>query len=314
MFLNEQSKRACVSYLRTSYLNNMKKLAFLTLLAFCTAAFLSYTYKTPAPAMLTPECYETCFSGDVRDQFRAEAMTPKFAAMHENPTLYILEQPTGTQINFSAPDGTDAKGYLIKSKKKTNNWIFVIQEWWGLNDHIKREAETLAAELGNVNVLALDMYDGKIAATPDSAMKLMKAASTSRLESIVKGAIGYVGSKAKIYTIGWCFGGMWSLQSSILAGNQAAGCVMYYGRPENNLTKLSTLNCDVIGFFGNQDQSPSPTVVTKFEEDMLTAGKKLVTHKYDAGHGFANPSNPSFNKVATADAHQKTLAFLRARL
>jgi carboxymethylenebutenolidase len=70
----------------------------------------------------------------------------------------------------------------------------------------------------------------------------------------------------------------------------------------------------VIGFFGNQDQSPSPAVVTKFEEDMATAGKKLVTHKYNAGHGFANPSNPSFNKEATADAHQKTLAFLKARL
>jgi carboxymethylenebutenolidase len=89
---------------------------------------------------------------------------------------------------------------------------------------------------------------------------------------------------------------------------------MYYGRPENNLEKLKTLNCEVIGFFGNLDKSPAPAVVTQFEADMAAAGKKLVTHKYEAGHGFANPSNPSFNKEATADAHEKTLAFLRARL
>ncbi|MFT2612653.1 dienelactone hydrolase family protein, partial [Escherichia coli] len=82
------------------------------------------------------------------------------------------------------------------------------QEWWGLNDHIKRETETLAAELGNVNVLALDMYDGGVAATPDSAMKLMQAATTTRLEAIVKAGLAYAGADAKIFTIGWCFGGM----------------------------------------------------------------------------------------------------------
>lgn len=292
----------------------MKNLLFLTFLAFCTAAFLGYTYKLSEPVVLTPECYETCFSGDVRAQFRAEAMTPEFAAMHENPVEYHLKDGKGQTIAFTSPDGKDASGYLIKSKLPSNNWIFVIQEWWGLNDNIKREAETLASELGNVNVLAIDMYDGKIAATPDSAMKLMKGVVTERLENIVKAAIGYAGSKAKIYTIGWCFGGMWSLQSSILAGKQAAGCVMYYGRPETNLAKLSSLHCEVIGFFGNKDQSPAPAVVNKFEQDMATVGKKLVTHKYDAGHGFANPSNPSFNREATEDAHQKTLDFFRAHL
>ena len=172
----------------------------------------------------------------------------------------------------------------------------------------------MAAELGNVNVIALDMYDGKVAATPDSAMKLMRAATNPRLEAIVKGALAYAGTKAKIFTIGWCFGGMWSLQSSILAGKQAAGTVMYYGRPENNMEKLKSLQSDVIGFFGNQDRSPSPEVVNTFEKDMAAAGKKLTLHRYEANHGFANPSNPSFNKEATEDAHKKTIEFLKARL
>ncbi len=126
-----------------------------------------------------------------------------------------------------------------------------IQEWWGLNDYIKSESEILSRELDNVNILAIDLYDGRVAATPDSAMKLMQLAKTDRLENIIKGALAYAGTDAKIYTIGWCFGGMWSLQTTLLAGKQAAGCVMYYGRPETNMDKLKTLNCDIIDFFGN---------------------------------------------------------------
>ncbi len=292
----------------------MKKILLIAFAALSTAAFLANTNKTPSPKMLSPYCYESCFSGDIREQFKIETNTPEFAALHENPTSFILENQTGNTIQFQSPDGKEASAYFIKSKKKTKNWIFVIQEWWGLNDQIKREAETLSAELGDVNIMALDMYDGKVAATADSAMKLMRGVTTERLESIVKGAIAHVGEDAKIFTIGWCFGGMWSLQSSLLAGKQAAGCVMYYGRPENNLEKLKNLNCEVIGFFGNKDQSPSPAVVTKFEADMVAIGKKITTNKYEAGHGFANPSNPSFNKEATEDAHQKTIAFLKSKL
>jgi carboxymethylenebutenolidase len=292
----------------------MKKIIALTFAAFCTAAFLSYSYKTPAPQPLTPECYVSCFTSEIMDQFKVEASTASFAMMHDNPLPYTVADPLGKPVSFKAADGSTAMGYEIRSKKKSNKWLFVIQEWWGLNDYIKNESETFYKDLGDVNVIALDLYDGKIAATADSAMKLIQSAKTERLESIIKGAIAYAGTDAKIYTVGWCFGGMWSLQSTLLAGKQAAGCVMYYGRPENNVEKLKTLNCDVIGFFGNKDRSPSPEVVNKFEADMQTAGKKLIAHKYDAGHGFANPSNPVFNKEAAADAHAKAVAFLKERM
>lgn len=292
----------------------MKKIFILAITAFAVAAFLGYRYKAPEPEILTPSCYVSCFNGDVRELARQEAATPAFAALHENPNYFHLADAAGEAITFKAADGSTAMGYEIKSKKKSNNWVFVIQEWWGLNDYIKREADNLSKELGNVNVIALDLYDGKVAATADSAMKLMQGAKTDRLENIIKGAFAHVGADAKIYTIGWCFGGMWSLQTSLLAGKQAAGCIMYYGRPETNLDKLKTLNCDVIGFFGNLDKSPSPEMVNKFETDMQTVGKKITAYKYEAGHGFSNPSNPSFNKEATADAHLKAVAFLKERL
>jgi carboxymethylenebutenolidase len=105
---------------------------------------------------------------------------------------------------------------------------------------------------------------------------------------------------------------MWSLQTAIIAGPRAKGTVMFYGRPEADQEKLKLINCDVIGFFGNLDKSPSPALVDAFEQNMAQVGKKLTVHRYDAGHGFSNPSNPAFNPQATADSYAKALAFLKS--
>jgi len=292
----------------------MKKVMLFVIAAVAAAALLSYTFKPKEPAFLASEGYIACYNHAIKDQIELDATLPGFAKEHHYPTYYKLQNAKGTTISYPSPDGKDAHAYFIKSKHKTNKWLIVIQEWWGLNDNIKREAEGFYTELGDVNVLAIDMYDGKVATTADSAMVYMKSAKSERLESIVKGAIAYAGEKAKIYTVGWCFGGGWSLQSTILAGKQAAGCVMYYGRPETDITRLKTINCDVIGFFGNLDTYISPKVVDEFEKDMKEAGKQLSVYRYDANHGFANPSNPVYNKAATEDAHTKAIAFLKARM
>lgn len=292
----------------------MKTFLLLVLTAFITAALLSSTLKTDVKQKSFAKSEPvTCYM-DVREMARLEASTKEFAALHEDPLYFELKDAKGKKVSFATPDGQSATGYEIKDKKKTNNYLFVIHEWYGLNDYIKQETDVLSEELDNVNVIALDLYDGKVASTADSAMKYVSQAKPERLENIIKGAMAYAGKNAKIYTIGWCFGGMWSLQSSILAGSQAAGCVMYYGRPETNIEKLKQLNTGVIGFFGNQDKSITPEKVTEFENNMKAAGKKLTVYRYDAGHGFANPSNPSFNKEARDDAHKKTIEFLKERI
>jgi len=264
---------------------------------------LSSTFKKNTSKPVMPEVYAQCSPADIRDLFKQEAATNAFAMLHEEPLPFTYEDKKGKMVTFKTPDGKKGTGYEIRNKKKTGNYIFVIQEWWGLNDYIKQESDNLSEELDNVNVIALDLYDGKVADNRDSAMKYVSGVNNQRLESIIKGAIAYAGKDAKIYTIGWCFGGMWSLQASILAVKQGAGCVMYYGRPETNIEKLKQLNADVIGFLVNQ-----------FEKDMKAARKNLVTYRYEANHGFANPSNPSFNKEATEDAHKKTIAFFKQRI
>jgi carboxymethylenebutenolidase len=290
----------------------MKKLIYAALSLLFAASLLSWQWsKNQYPSMDKKEVIE-CLNMETQQAYQVEASTPAFAAMHPNPLVVQPENLLGKMIAFDAADGKQAYAYFIPAKKKTNKYLIVIQEWWGLNDNVKMESDKYYTDLGNVNVIAVDMYDGKVAATPDSAMKLMRGANMERMTAIMQGAIKYAGSKAAIYSVGWCFGGMWSLQTAILAGPQAKGSVMYYGRPETNMDKLKSIQCDIIGFFGNKDQSPSPSLVNDFEKNMKEAGKNLSVNRYEAGHGFANPSNPSFNAAATEDAYAKAIAFLKA--
>ena len=248
------------------------------------------------------------------DKFALFASNKDFNMAHPDPLPYVHQSEVGKMITIKTTDGKDGSGYLLMAKKKTNNWIFVFQEWWGLNDHIKREAEQLYNDLGNVNVLALDMYDGKVTASRDEAGKLMGEFKQDRGTIIVKGAIAYVGKQAKIGTVGWCFGGGQSMQAALSAEKQAAACVIYYGMPETDVARLKGLNCDVLNIWPTQDQWINADVTKKIEAAMKEAGKKVTTKTYNADHAFANPSNPKHNQEFTADAYKSTLEFFKARL
>jgi len=256
----------------------------------------------------------SCCAASATESFAQLAADKNFVASHPLPVPFFFKSDNGKPITYKAGDGTDCFGWEIKSKTPTNNYLFVFQEWWGLNDYVKKESEALWNDVGNVHVIAIDLYDGKVAATREDAGKYMQAAKTERIETIIKAAIAYVGQDAKIYTIGWCFGGGWSLQASLLAGSQAAGCVMYYGAPEKDVEKLKKLHADVLGIFANKDQWINPKVVDEFAENMKKAEKKLIQKRYDADHAFANPSNPVFDKAAKEDAYKITLSFLKARI
>jgi carboxymethylenebutenolidase len=301
-----------VNILNQNKSNSMKKTLYTLFAMLLTASLISWQWeKTQYPTLDKGEVIE-CLNMETQQAYQLEASQPKFANMHIAPAVVNPADLLGTIVPFNAADGKPGQAYFIPAKKKSDKWLIVIQEWWGLNDNIKMEADQYFKDLGDVNVMAVDMYDGKVAATPDSAMKLMRGADMNRMVALIQGAVKHAGSKASIYSVGWCFGGMWSLQTAIIAGPQAKGSVMYYGRPESNMEKLKTIQCDIIGFFGNLDQSPSPAMVNTFEDNMKLAGKNLTTHKYEAGHGFANPSNPSYNAAAKADSYSKAIAFLKA--
>jgi carboxymethylenebutenolidase len=250
----------------------------------------------------------------VNQQNSMLAMNESFAAAHLIPEPFTLLMPRGSMITFKTPDGKEASAYAIKSPTSSNKVVFVYHEWWGLNDYIKEEADKLSTEFLDADIYAIDLYDGKIATTVPDAQKLMGELNEERSKAIINGAIDYVGKKVKIASIGWCMGGAWSLQSAILEGKQAAGCVMYYGMPESDIDKLKKLHCDVLGIFALQDGHITPKIVKQFEKNMAEAGKKVTIINYDSYHAFANPSNPRYHKEFAEEAHRKAVAYLKERL
>ena len=280
----------------------MKKLLLLTFFCFC--GLFAFSQNKMA----------CCAKTSATKQFAMLASDKSFINAHANPLKFHYQSTMGKLIDYKTPDGKEAHAFMFKAKKPTNNYLFVVHEYWGLNDFVKMASEKLYTELGDVNIIDLDLYDGQLATTREDAGKLMQAVKEDRAKAIIMGAIALAGPKAHIATLGWCFGGGWSLQTTLLAGKQAVGCVMYYGMPEQDVSKLKTLNCDVLGNFANKDQWINTKVVATFEQNMKAAGKKLYVHQYDADHAFANPSNPVYNSEATKDANAHTLAFLRERL
>ena len=247
------------------------------------------------------------------EEFAAFGKSMAFVSLHEAPEPFEFVPAGGEMKTIKTSDNINANIYEVRSPQASDNYIFLFHEWWGLNDYIRQEAEMIRRNVGNVTVIAVDLYDGKVATSPDSARVYVGQVNEVRARTIIKAAIDYAGTNAKIATLGWCFGGGWSMQSALMLGKQAVGCVIYYGMPEKDVKKISTLNCDVLGIFGSQDKFINTDVVKEFEKNMKTAKKKLEVKIYNADHAFANPSNPHHDKAMTADANAVTIKFLRSK-
>lgn len=282
----------------------MKKILLLSL----TTGFLLLGSSQYKPQPLQSVCCNPI------EEFATFASQGDFLMAHDEPVALASRPQAGEMISFKTPDGKEAKGYLVKAKKKSNRYLFVIHEWWGLNDYIKQESEKYAQDMPNVNVLALDMYDGQVTDKREEAGKLMQSVQFERGKAIVQGATTYAGAKAKIATIGWCFGGGWSLQASMLIGKQAKGCVIYYGMPEKDKEKLKTLNAEVLGIFASQEKWITTEIVNEFEKNLKEANKVATIKNFEADHAFANPSNPRYNAEYAKQAYEMSLAFLKRKL
>lgn len=257
---------------------------------------------------------KSCCAVTPDKDFAAFASDDAFKMKHDEPVEFTYTSELGSMIKLPASDGMEANAFYIEAKKKTNKFLLVIHEWWGLNDHIKNEAAKLYADLGDVNVLALDMYDGKVASTRDSAGMLMQSLNTERAMAILNAGLTFAGKNAKVATIGWCMGGGFSLQAAIEGAAKVKACVIYYGMPESDLTRLKKLKAEVLGIFASREQWISPAVVDEFKANMKKAGKKLSVTSFDAEHAFANPSNPNYNSDYTAKAYKMSLDFIKRKL
>jgi carboxymethylenebutenolidase len=192
--------------------------------------------------------------------------------------------------------------------------IVVIHEWWGLNDWVKEQASKLS-DLGYV-ALAIDLYRGKVAATPDEAHELMRGLPEDRAKRDLHAAFEFLQSqstvkKDRIASIGWCMGGGYSLDMALQEPTLRAD-VINYGHLATDTDSLKKINASILGIFGGKDRGITPADVKKFEQSLKQLGKKVDIVIYpDAGHAFENPNNKDgYRPDDAADAWKRTVKFL----
>ena len=196
--------------------------------------------------------------------------------------------------------------------------VIVIHEWWGLNDNVKAMADRLAAE-GYI-VLAVDLYGGEIATSPEQARQRMieVVEDRERAEENIRQAYDFVNTVAEapaIGSLGWCFGGGWSLNTAMLFPDDLDAAVIYYGQVTTDAEALRPLNVPILGLFGGKDTGIPVESVQAFDEALAKLRKDYEIHIYpDAQHAFANPTGNAYDAEAAEDAWQKTLEFLGRKL
>lgn len=221
-----------------------------------------------------------------------------------------------SEVNFGPQDSF--RGFLVRpAGSGPFPALVVIHEWWGLNDHIRAQAVSLA-ESGYV-ALAVDLF-GRSTADPEEAARMSRELDQQKAITHLRAAADYLRSlpyvsRERVGSIGWCFGGRQSLG---LAINDPAlkVAVIYYGNPVTDRTQISKIRAAVLGIFGEADRTIPLEEVRAFRQALADAGVTSEIHTYPgAGHAFANPSRgENFSADAAIDAWIKTMAFLEKHL
>ena len=188
-------------------------------------------------------------------------------------------------------NGTTGSGYLATPDAGSGPGVVVVQEWWGLVDHIKDVVDRFAA--AGFVALAPDMYEGQTTESPDEAGKLMMALEIDAAEKSLRGAIDYLLSRddvagSSVGTVGFCMGGQLALYAAC-ANPRVGACVDFYGIHPNVQPDLASLQAPVLGFFAEKDAFVTPEVAKKLERDLQAAGKRAdITIFEGADHAFFN--------------------------
>jgi carboxymethylenebutenolidase len=233
----------------------------------------------------------------------------------------LLRGATGAKtetVSYKSGDETVSAYLALPEGAGKHPAIIVIHEYWGLNDWVKDQAQKYAAQ-GYV-ALAVDLYRGKVAATPDEAHILMRGLPDDRGMRDLEAAFAYLSSRpdvnaGKIGSIGWCMGGSWSIKLAVDQPKLAA-CIVNYGWLPSDPALVAKIKAPMQGNFGADDQGIPAKDVKAFEAAMKADGKVADIRIYDgAGHAFQNPNNKQgYRPDATADASQRISGFFQKYL
>jgi carboxymethylenebutenolidase len=194
--------------------------------------------------------------------------------------------------------------------------VVVVQEWWGLDDHIK-DVTRRVASAGFV-ALAPDLYHGRVASEPDEARKLVMEFDMAEAVKEIGRAAAYLLEQPfvagdAIGIMGFCMGGGLALQSAA-AGGAVAAVVAFYGRPLGP-DDAGKVKAPVLGLYGEKDTGIAVADVEAMKDNLTAAGVNAEVHVYPgAGHAFFNDRHDTYNAEAAADAWRRTIDWFKHNL
>ena len=227
----------------------------------------------------------------------------------------------GARQNVTFPsNGNEAHGYLAVPESGSGPGVVVIQEWWGLDDHIADVVDRLAAE-GFV-ALAPDLFGGRVAHDTDKAGEMMTALPVDRAARDLAGAVDFLlandaVTSSSVGAIGFCMGGGFVLQLAAQQGNKLGAAVPFYGVGPAVPNQYASITAAVQGHYGEQDEF-YPVAAAKEQERQIRdeSGAEVEFFYYPAGHAFHNDKDRlgTFDADAAGTAWSRSVEFLHAHL
>ena len=216
-------------------------------------------------------------------------------------------------LSFETANGSTS-AYVAMPDEPTDKSVIVIQEWWGLNDHIKDIANRYADE--GFIAIAPDLYRGKLAANPQEAGKMMNELKLDDGLDTIKNSINAARDSYDVSHFGitgFCMGGTYALRAACELEGFSAAAPFYGDIPEEDvLKKLST---PTIFISGTKDGWINPEKVATLEDAAERYELPVHSVKYEADHAFFNNTRPEvYDEEAARDAWALVIGFFKDKL
>jgi len=220
------------------------------------------------------------------------------------------------RVTFAARSGAEASGELVlPAGEGKAPAIVLLQEWWGVNDHIRSLLDRLAA--AGFVALAPDLYHGKTTKDPTEAGRLMteldKPGAIEEIAGAVRYLTGHERSNGKVGVMGFCMGGALAF-SAAAAIPEIGAAVPFYGIP-SPAPDYARVNAPILAHFAARDQWAKASLAQELQQHLQGLGKSIELHVYDADHAFLNDTRPEvYDGNAARLAWNRTIEFLQQHL
>ena len=219
-----------------------------------------------------------------------------------------------------ASNGGQAHGYLALPPTGSGPGVIVIQEWWGLDDHIAAITDRLAAD-GFV-AFAPDLYGGRVAHDTDEAGQMMSELPVDQAATDLGGAVDYLLAHegvtgTKVGAVGFCMGGGFVLLLAAQQGDKVGAAVPFYGVGPAVPQTYTGITAAVQGHYGEQDGFYPVEQAQAQEVQIRTeSGADVQFYYYPAGHAFHNDENKlgTYDEQSAAAAWSRSVDFLTSHL